>query len=65
LLRGHDTTPARIDDLFRAAKSEFGDFFEVTADGAAIPPAGRPLTRMIARMFDEYDHAKAQHSAAV
>ena len=65
LLRDFATTPARLDDLFAAAKAEFGSFFEVTSQGAAIPPAGRPLTRMIARMFDEYDHAKAQHSAAV
>jgi oxygen-independent coproporphyrinogen-3 oxidase len=65
LLRDYDTTPIRIDDLFRTAKAAFGDFFEVTQEGASIPPAGRPLTRMIARMFDEYDHAKAQHSAAV
>ena len=65
LLRNFATTPARLDDLFAAAKAEFGSFFEVTSQGAAIPPAGRPLTRMIARMFDEYDHAKAQHSAAV
>ena len=65
VLRDFATTPARLDDLFAAAKAEFGSFFEVTSQGAAIPPAGRPLTRMIARMFDEYDHAKAQHSAAV
>ena len=65
LLHDFATTPAHLDDLFATAKAEFGSFFEVTADGAAIPPAGRPLTRMIARMFDEYDHAKAQHSAAV
>ena len=65
VLRDFATTPARLDDLFTAAKAEFGGFFDVTEDGAAIPTAGRPLTRMIARMFDEYDHAKAQHSAAV
>ena len=65
LLRDFATTPARLDDLFAAAKAEFGSFFEVTSQGAAIPPAGRPLTRMIARMFDEYDNAKAQHCAAV
>jgi oxygen-independent coproporphyrinogen-3 oxidase len=65
LLRDFPVTPARIDDLFQAAKSEFGDFFAVSADGAAIPADGRPLTRMIARMFDEYGHARAQHSTAI
>jgi len=65
LLRDFATTPARLDDLFAAARSRFGDFFEVTAQGAAISAPGRPLTRMIARMFDEYDHGTARHSAAV
>jgi oxygen-independent coproporphyrinogen-3 oxidase len=65
LLRDFRVPPARLDALFAAAKEVFGPFFEVTAEAASIPPAGRPLTRMIARMFDEYDHAKAQHSAAI
>ena len=39
----------------------------VTLDdtGLSIPPEGRPLTRMVARMFDAYDQSKAKHSAAV
>ncbi len=65
LLREFATTPARLDDLFGAARSRFGDFFEVTAEGAAIPAPGRSLTRMIVRMFDEYDRAGNRHSAAV
>ncbi|MCA3458233.1 MAG: oxygen-independent coproporphyrinogen III oxidase [Rhodobacter sp.] len=65
LLRDFATTPARLDDLFAAARSRFGDFFEVTAQGAAISAPGRPLTRMIVRTFDEYDHGTARHSAAV
>jgi len=65
LLRDFATTPARLDDLFGAARSRFGDFFEVTAQGAAISAPGRPLTRMIVRTFDEYDHGTARHSAAV
>ena len=31
----------------------------------SILPQGRPLARMIARGFDEYDQSKAQHSAAI
>jgi oxygen-independent coproporphyrinogen-3 oxidase len=37
----------------------------VTGDSFVIPERARPLTRMIARAFDAYDSAKAQHSAAV
>lgn len=39
----------------------------VTLDGSALTilPQGRPLVRMIARGFDEYDQTKAQHSAAI
>ncbi|MCA3513478.1 MAG: oxygen-independent coproporphyrinogen III oxidase [Rhodobacter sp.] len=65
LLRDCATTAEHLDDLFGAAKSRFGDFFEVTAEGAAISAEGRPLTRMIVQTFDEYDHGKALHSAAV
>ena len=65
LLRDYAVTPGRLDALFGAARDTFGAFFEVTDKGASIPVRGRPLARMIARMFDEYDHAKAQHSAAI
>ncbi|HSF65204.1 MAG TPA: oxygen-independent coproporphyrinogen III oxidase [Paracoccaceae bacterium] len=65
LLRDHKVTPERLDHLFRAAADHFEDMVELTADGLSIPPKGRPLTRMIARDFDAYDSAKAQHSAAI
>jgi oxygen-independent coproporphyrinogen-3 oxidase len=35
------------------------------ADGLSIPEQGRPLTRMIVRMFDAYDLSKAGHSSAI
>lgn len=65
LLRDYDTTPERIDSLFRSAAETFGSFFTVTEEGASIPPKGHPLTRIIARAFDAYDQSKAQHSAAI
>lgn len=65
LLRDFDTTPDRIDSLLHAAKTQFGSMVEVSAAGLAIPDRARPLTRMIARAFDAYDSAKAQHSAAI
>ncbi len=56
---------AALADMFRAAAAAFAGQVEVTADGFAIPPAARPLTRMIARGFDAYDLSKAGHSSAV
>ena len=47
------------------AQAAFGDCVSVDAAGLSIPPKARPLTRMIARAFDAYDQARAQHSAAI
>jgi oxygen-independent coproporphyrinogen III oxidase len=65
LLRDFNTTPQAIETMFQSAKASFGEMVVVNDDGLSIPPRARPLTRMIARAFDAYDHAKAQHSAAV
>lgn len=65
LLRGFDVTPSRVDALFQVAATEFGDMVRVTDAGFIIPDRARPLTRMIARTFDAYDSAKAQHSSAI
>jgi oxygen-independent coproporphyrinogen III oxidase len=65
LLRDFDVAPARIDALFQRAAGEFGDMVKVSDEGFQIPERARPLTRMIARAFDAYDHSKAQHSSAV
>lgn len=65
LLRDFDTTAEAIEAMFQVAQTTFGDMVLVNGDGLSIPPRARPLTRMIARAFDAYDHAKAQHSAAI
>ena len=65
LLRDFDVTPARIEAMFQRAAGEFGDMVRVTDEGFFIPERARPLTRMIARAFDAYDHAKAKHSSAI
>lgn len=65
LLSDFATSPARIEALFQAAASEFGDMVRITDEGFFIPERARPLTRMIARAFDAYDSAKAKHSAAI
>ena len=56
---------ARVEALFAGARALFPEVLDVTDAGMFIPPHVRPLTRMIARSFDAYDHGKAQHSAAI
>ncbi len=58
-------SPEAFDALARKAVAPFGAMVEVDGRGVTIPPAARPLTRMIARAFDTYDQSKAQHSAAI
>ncbi|WP_112310657.1 oxygen-independent coproporphyrinogen III oxidase [Pseudogemmobacter bohemicus] len=65
LIRDYGASPARLATLFKAAEERFGDMVTLQNGDLLIPDQARPLTRMIARMFDEYDSAKAQHSAAV
>ncbi len=66
LLRGYDTTPGRLEDLFRSAAAAFPGMVAVDATGFRILPQGRPLARMVARAFDAYDptHVK-QHATAI
>ncbi len=65
LIRDFAATPAQLDAMFDRAVAQFGTMLRQDANGLSIPPEARPLTRMIARAFDAYDHSKAQHSAAI
>ena len=65
LQQGFGASPDQISALLQTAKTAFGEMVNLDADGLSIPDRARPLTRMIARAFDTYDSAKAQHSAAV
>lgn len=65
MIRDFGASPARLDEMFRSAAAAFPGMVDLTAEGLAIPPHGRPLTRMVARAFDAYDQSKAQHSAAI
>ena len=65
LLANFATTEERLDEMFQAAKTVFGDMVRVTDEGFFIPERARPLTRMIVRSFDAYDSAQARHSSAV
>ncbi|RYH07416.1 oxygen-independent coproporphyrinogen III oxidase [Tropicimonas sp. IMCC6043] len=63
--RDFGARPDFVSDLFASAKLRFGEFVEITPAGFEITPAGRPLTRMIAKAFDAYEMAKTGHSSAI
>jgi len=56
---------AELQKLIDRAVLRFGVFVKLTSDGLEITAEGRPLTRMIAAIFDEYAMDKAGHSSAV
>ena len=51
--------------MFDDTNRRFDGLLRVDADGLAIPPDVRPLTRMIARTFDSYALSPAGHSSAI
>jgi oxygen-independent coproporphyrinogen-3 oxidase len=65
ILRDFAVTPAQVDKLLSDAAQAFPQMLVLDDSGLTIPEASRPLTRMVARMFDAYDQSKANHSAAV
>ncbi len=65
MIHDYGATVGQMDALFSHAAEAFPGMVTLDAQGLAIPDHARPLTRMIARTFDAYDHAKAQHSAAI
>ena len=65
ILRDFPVTPERLDSLLRQTVDAFDGMVTLDDIALTIPPRARPLTRMIARSFDAYDHAGAQHSAAI
>ncbi|MCA0272069.1 MAG: oxygen-independent coproporphyrinogen III oxidase [Proteobacteria bacterium] len=56
---------AQLKEYFAPVSKEFGDMVRIDADGLEIPVKSRPLTRMIARLFDAYAVAAGSHSHAV
>lgn len=65
IVSSFDISVAELNDMFQRANASFDGLLEVTENGLFIPPAARPLTRMIARSFDAYDLSKAGHSSAI
>ncbi len=57
--------PAALDGLLHATFDAFQSVLVLDAEGLKLPPAARPLTRLIAQSLDAYDSTKAQHSAAI
>ncbi|MGV8949731.1 MAG: oxygen-independent coproporphyrinogen III oxidase [Cypionkella sp.] len=65
ILANFDIAPDALQALFVQADSAFPQMLDLTDAGLSIPVASRPLARMVARCFDAYDQARAQHSSAV
>lgn len=65
LVDDYSADAVELDTLFQRAAQRFGQFVSVTEAGLNIPLEGRPLTRMIATVFDEYAMAATGHSSAV
>ena len=65
LVRDFGADEENLRRMFKAAEEAFPGMVDVTSGGLTIPEKGRPLTRMIARVFDAYDLSKAGHSPAM
>lgn len=57
--------PTRLTELFNAAAEQFPGMVRITPEGFEIRQEGRPLARMIARAFDEYEMRAEGHSSAI
>ncbi|MGV8985480.1 MAG: oxygen-independent coproporphyrinogen III oxidase [Cypionkella sp.] len=64
-LMGFGIDAAKVDAMLTRVAVAFPGMVTLDEVALAILPEGRPLTRMIARGFDAYDHGKALHSAAI
>ncbi|MFG6080798.1 oxygen-independent coproporphyrinogen III oxidase [Paracoccus litorisediminis] len=64
-IRDHGFTPETLAQVFAPISRQFGMMVHVDDRGLRIPPQGRALTRMIARMLDAYDMAASGHSTAI
>ncbi|MGY6632808.1 MAG: oxygen-independent coproporphyrinogen III oxidase [Alkalilacustris sp.] len=65
IVAGFGVSADRMAELYAPVVERFGNFVRLTPEGLSIPVEGRPLTRMIAAMFDAYGMSKAGHSSAV
>lgn len=64
-LAGFGIEASVVDGLLTRVAEAFPGMVVLDETALTILPQGRPLARMIARGFDEYDQTKAKHSAAI
>ena len=65
ICENHDIQPAAVLELFERVNMRFENLLQVTETGLIIPFEARPLTRMIAREFDQYNSTQISYSAAI
>lgn len=65
ICRTFGLSAARLKEYFAPVSKEFGAMVRIDAQGLEIPVESRPLTRMIARLFDAYAMTAGSHSHAV
>jgi len=65
ICENHDIQPAAVLELFERVNMRFENLLQVTETGLIIPSEARPLTRMIAREFDQYNSTQISYSAAI
>jgi len=58
-------TPETLNAILSQVDRAFAGHLRLDADGLAIPPEVRPLTRMIARKLDAYEMNAEGHSPAI
>jgi oxygen-independent coproporphyrinogen III oxidase len=65
ILCDFDIAPSELEAMLQKANHAFPGMLVLDETGLTIPQPARPLTRMVARVFDAYDNGRAQHSSAV
>jgi len=61
----YGASEAQLKALYRSAEEAFPDMVAWTDQSFEIRPEGRPLARLIARMFDAYEMREEGHSSAI
>jgi len=65
LVWGFDISKPTLRKMFDQVNAQFEGLLRVNDAGLSIPEKARPLTRMVARVFDAYDTTVARHSSAI
>jgi oxygen-independent coproporphyrinogen-3 oxidase len=65
ITRDFDISPEALHGLLSEVDHAFAGHLALDESGLAVPPAARPLTRMIARRLDLYESPQHSHSSAI